>query len=332
MKTFIRRLNFVSLFHAKKLILSGQVVAFPTETVYGLGASVFDESAIAKIFVAKGRPQDNPLIAHISDKKQISQLASRITSDAQKIIDNFMPGSITVVLPKRNNVPDRATGGLSTVAIRMPESKQARRFISACKVPLVAPSANTSGRPSPTTAEEVFVDMNGKIPLVLKGRKCKVGIESTVLDCTGEVPVILRPGKVTKSQIEKVLGKKVEMLSDTTQRVNSPGVRYKHYAPNCPAVLSADGDTKKVCAYYNEQKQKGLNPVVMCLDGQQLLFVGCETFSLGITEEQFAENLYGALRRAECKYDCIIIAWYSQTEFGESIYNRLERVVGHNFI
>ena len=171
METLVKKLNFFSLKKAKRLVRTGQLVAFPTETVYGLGASVFNEEAIAKIFVAKGRPQDNPLIAHIADKKDVLLLASSVPPDAKKIIDAFMPGSITVVLPKKPTVPDRATGGLDTVAIRMPASKEARRFIAACGTPIVAPSANTSGRPSPTTAEEVYADMNGKIPLILKGEK-----------------------------------------------------------------------------------------------------------------------------------------------------------------
>lgn len=332
MKTLIRRLNFFSLILAKKLVAAGQLVAFPTETVYGLGASVFDEEAIAKIFIAKGRPQDNPLIAHVCNKKQITLLASHINADAQKIIDNFMPGSITVVLPKLPSVPQKATAGLDTIAIRMPKSRQARRFISACGTPIVAPSANTSGRPSPTTAEEVFADMDGKIPLILKGKKSRIGIESTVIDCTGAVPVILRPGVVTKTSIEKLLGKPIELLSDTTQKVNSPGVRYKHYSPNCPCVLSRDGDAKKAFEYYVLQKKGGKNPVIFCIDNQKELFKGCETVSLGASEQEFAYNLYGALRRAEQNYDYIIIIWYSGTEFADSVYNRLERVAGHNFI
>jgi len=174
--------------------------------------------------------------------------------------------------------------------------------------------------------------MQGKIPLILKGAKSKVGIESTVLDCTGEVPVILRPGKITISQIENVLGKKVELLGDTTQRVNSPGVRYKHYAPNCPSALSIDGDVEKVREFYITQKQNGKNPVILCLESQKKLFPNCELYSLGNTEEQFATNLYGVLRTVEKKYDYILIVWYSKTEFGSSVYNRLERVVGHNFI
>ena len=332
MKTLVRGLNFFGLLMAKNLIKSGQIVAFPTETVYGLGANVFDENAIAKIFEAKGRPQDNPLIAHISSKEQIGKLASEVNADAQKIINAFMPGSITVVLPKKPSVPAIATGGLDTVAIRMPKSKQARRFISACGTPLVAPSANTSGRPSPTTAQEVFADMQGKIPLILKGKKCCVGIESTVVDCTGEVPVVLRPGIVTKCQIEDVLGKRIEVLTDTTQKVNSPGVRYKHYSPNCPSILNTDKNTVKVVEHYRQKREEDANPVIYCLDDERELFEDCKTISLGKTEEEFARNLYGALRFAEQKYGYIIIVWFSKTEFADSVLNRLERVVGHNFL
>ena len=168
--------------------------------------------------------------------------------------------------------------------------------------------------------------------MILEGKKCQVGIESTVLDCSGDIPVILRPGKITKSQIEKVLGKTIEVLADTTQKVNSPGVRYKHYSPNCPSVLNFDQNVNKVIDHFNEQKTNGKNPVILCLDSQKSLFNGCQVCSLGATEEDFATNLYGALRQNETKYDYIIIVWYSTSEFAQSVFNRLERVVGHNFI
>lgn len=332
METLVKKLNFFSLKKAKRLVRAGQLVAFPTETVYGLGASVFNEEAIAKIFVAKGRPQDNPLIAHIADKKDVLLLASSVSPDAKKVIDAFMPGSITVVLPKKPTVPDRATGGLDTVAIRMPASKEARRFIAACGTPIVAPSANTSGRPSPTTAEEVYADMNGKIPLILKGEKCEVGIESTVVDFTGDIPVVLRPGIVMRSEIEVVLGKKIEVLTDTTQKVNSPGVRYKHYAPACPCVLNLDGNKEKIVARYDEIKAEGKNPVIMCLDGLKADFVGLNVFGMGESDKDFAHNLYGALRELEKKYDYIIIVWNADTEFADSVFNRLERVAAHNLL
>ena len=218
------------------------------------------------------------------------------------------------------------------MAIRMPASKEARRFIAACGTPIVAPSANTSGRPSPTTAEEVYADMNGKIPLILKGEKCEVGIESTVVDFTGDIPVVLRPGIVTRSEIEVVLGKKIEVLTDTTQKVNSPGVRYKHYAPACPCVLNLDGNKEKIVARYDEIKAEGKNPVIMCLDGLKADFVGLNVFGMGESDKDFAHNLYGALRELEKKYDYIIIVWNADTEFADSVFNRLERVAAHNLL
>ncbi len=334
MDTLIKKLNFLSIKQARELILDGGIVAFPTETVYGLGASVFDEEAIASIFEAKGRPQDNPLIAHIADKHDVFRLASVVPADARKVIGAFMPGSITIVLPKKSSVPDIATGGLDTIAVRMPKCKETRRFIAACGVPIVAPSANTSGRPSPTTAEEVYADMNGKIPLILKGKKCEVGIESTVVDFTSGVPVILRPGVITASDIESVIGKKVEILTDTTQKVNSPGVRYKHYAPTCPCILNTDGDVAKVCAHYADKKAEGLNPVVMCLDGLkgELVARNLNVYGMGESERDFARNLYGALRTLEKDYDYIIIVWDLDTEFADSVFNRLERVAAHNML
>ena len=219
---------------AGELIRQGKLVAFPTETVYGLGANAFDEQAVLSTFTAKGRPSDNPLIVHIYDKSQVWQIAREVSADAQKIIDQIMPASITIVLPKRANVSDAITAGLDTVAIRMPKSAEARKFLEACQVPVTAPSANTSSRPSPTTWQRVAEDMDGKISAILCGEPCQVGIESTVLDLTHNEPLILRPGVVTPEQIESVLGKPVRVLTNPKEKVNSPGVKYKHYAPKVP--------------------------------------------------------------------------------------------------
>lgn len=326
MDTLVKCVNFFSLKLARKLILRGDLVAFPTETVYGLGANAFDEQAVLKIFEAKGRPADNPLIVHIADKAMINLIAKEVSPTATKIIDAFMPGSITVVLNKQSNIPHCVTAGLSTVGVRLPKSKQARKFISACGVPIAAPSANTSGRPSPTTAEEVYSDLKGRIPLILKGEKCEVGIESTVLDCTGETPVILRPGFVTQSMIEKVLDKKVEILSDTTRKVNSPGVRYRHYAPSCPCILNLDGQKEKVISFYQNKVKEGFKPIILTTDDLIADYFGLNVVTLGKDEYQVAQNLYSSLRKAEKQYDYLIIVWTSKSEFGASVKDRLVRV------
>jgi L-threonylcarbamoyladenylate synthase len=332
METEVKRINFFSLKSARKLILKGDLVAFPTETVYGLGANAFDQQAVLKIFEAKGRPVDNPLIVHIADKKMINCIAKEVNSTASKIIDAFMPGSITVVLKKQSNIPDCVTAGLSTVAVRLPKSKEARKFISACGVPIAAPSANTSGRPSPTTAEEVFSDLKGRIPLILKGKKCDVGIESTVVDCTGETPVILRPGIVTQSMLEEVIGKKVDKLTDTTVKVNSPGTRYRHYAPSCPCVLNLDGQKDKIISFYEQKVREGHNPVVLTSDDQKIYLNGLNVISLGKDEYEAAQNLYSTLRKAEKVYDFLIIIWTSKSEFAASVLDRLIRVTNKMFI
>ena len=220
---------------AAKYILNSEVVAFPTETVYGLGANVFDDEAVKKIFILKKRPLDNPLIVHISSKKQIGLLAAEIGSTAKKIIKKFFPGPITVILKKNPIVPDRAAAVLDTIAIRMPSSKIAHEFIKACGVPIAAPSANLSGSPSPTSFLHVLHDFNGRVPCVLAGPSSKYGLESTVIDCSASVPAVLRPGMVTLEQLRKIDRKII--LRTHTRKIKSPGQRYKHYSPEAKVVL-----------------------------------------------------------------------------------------------
>lgn len=315
---------------AGELIRQGKLVAFPTETVYGLGANAFDEEAVKSTFTAKGRPNDNPLIVHIYDKHQIDDIAREISDDAQKIIDNVMPASITIVLPKRDTISDVITAGLDTVAIRMPKSLQARQFLQACQVPVTAPSANTSGRPSPTTWQRVKDDMNGKISAILCGDACQVGIESTVLDLSHDEPLILRPGFVTPEQISQVLGKPVRVLTNPKEKVNSPGVRYKHYAPKVPMALNFDGDVNKLCAYYDTLVEQGRNPVLLVEDVS--LYGNRNVRCIGTTDEQVAQNLFENLRILEQSFDYIIASYTSKTSFAQSILNRLVRSAANNII
>lgn len=233
MKTIITS----SIKKAAFYIKNGEVVAFPTETVYGLGANVFNEEAIKKIFIAKKRPFDNPLIVHISSVKQIDLLVKKITQSAQKIIENFFPGPITIVLKKNDVIPDYVSAGLDTIAIRMPSLDIARRFIDECGVPIAAPSANISGSPSPTTYKHVYTDLKGKIPCILKGPKCDVGIESTVVDCTGKYPVILRPGIISYEELKSILSVVKIYRTKKNDKPKSPGMKYRHYAPKAKVVL-----------------------------------------------------------------------------------------------
>lgn len=218
--------------NAAKHLREGEVVGFPTETVYGLGANALSEDAVAEIFKAKGRPGDNPLIVHISDKSQIAELVSEITPLAQKLIDAFMPGPVTVIMKKSSIIPDNVTAGLDTVGIRMPVNPVAQKFLSFCKCPVAAPSANLSGSPSPTKASHVFKDMNKYIYAIIDGGESDYGLESTVIDATGETPVILRPGAVTQSQVDEVCNVKTEsrLILNAGETPKAPGMKYRHYA------------------------------------------------------------------------------------------------------
>lgn len=222
---------------AAAVVIVGGVAAFPTETVYGLGANVFDEDAVRAVFQAKGRPGDNPLIVHVAEPRQIGQVARRIPASAQRFIRAFFPGPLTVVLPKRPEVPALVTAGLDTVGVRMPDHPVASAFLRACRVPVAAPSANRSGRPSPTSWSAVRRDLDGRISCILKGPRAAVGVESTVVDCTGLVPVVLRPGAVTLEQLRKVVPGTRAATARDVKRGRSPGLRHRHYAPEADVVL-----------------------------------------------------------------------------------------------
>ncbi len=222
---------------AAKFIAQGEIVAFPTETVYGLGANVFDEKALRKIFIAKNRPADNPFIAHIADIADLALLASRVPRSAEKFIEHFFPGPLTVVLPKLHSVPLAATAGLPTIGVRMPHHPVALSFLQACGVPLAAPSANLSGTPSPTTWQSVLTDLNGRISCILKGGHTKVGLESTVVDCTGVVPQILRSGAVTLEQLREIIPLTRVAIWKKAELPKSPGMKYRHYSPRARVII-----------------------------------------------------------------------------------------------
>ena len=236
MKTQLLKVNEDSIALGAKLIREGELVGFPTETVYGLGANALDAEAVVKIFEAKGRPQDNPLITHVSCVEEIPPLVRAIPAAAKKLMEAFWPGPMTLILPKADCIPNAVSAGLDTVGIRLPSNADARALIRAAGRPIAAPSANRSGRPSPTTALHVLEDMDGRIPLILDGGACQVGVESSVIDATGDVPVILRPGGITPEMVERVLGHvRVDehVMSPLREGdvARSPGMKYKHYAP-----------------------------------------------------------------------------------------------------
>lgn len=223
---------------AARYIAHGDIVAFPTETVYGLGAHIFNEDAIRKIFEAKGRPTDNPLIAHIASLTQLPTITRNVPPIAHKLIEAFFPGPLTLVLPKHPMVPLLATAGLQTIGVRMPQHPIAAQFLRACGVPVVAPSANLSGRPSPTTWQAVREDLNGRIACILKSDQAKVGLESTVVDCTGAHPVILRAGGVTLEQLREVIPETELANAKDAAAPKSPGMKYRHYSPNARVSIS----------------------------------------------------------------------------------------------
>lgn len=256
---------------AAALLQAGGIVAFPTETVYGLGASVFDERAIRAVFRAKGRPSDNPLIAHIASREQVPLLAARVPASAQKLMDKFFPGPLTVVVPRHPAVPDAATAGLDTIGIRMPALPVTREFLAACAVPVVAPSANRSGRPSPTDWRAVREDLDGRIDGILIGIAAEVGLESTVVDCSGRVPLLLRPGAIGLEALRRVLPALRPYVPRAGQVVRSPGLKHRHYAPRARVVLVAsvaDAEPGPRSAYIGVERAsaRGFASVLRCRD------------------------------------------------------------------
>lgn len=328
---------------AAQIIRDGGLVAFPTETVYGLGANALDEQAARKIYEAKGRPSDNPLIAHVSSLEELKPLVKEIPEAAKKLMDAFWPGPMTMIFPKSGVVPYGTTGGLDTVAIRMPSDPVARALISLAGVPIAAPSANTSGRPSPTTAQHVWQDMEGKIDMILDGGPVGIGLESTIVDVTGEIPTILRPGAVTLEMLKEVLGD-VKMdpaiLGPLKEDVKpkAPGMKYRHYAPKANLTL-VEGEQETVVSEINrmvrEKLEQGFKVGVICTDETKNCYPSGELRSLGIRakEETIAHNLFAVLREFDdLQVDYIYSESFSDASLGQAIMNRLTKAAGYHII
>ncbi len=309
---------------AASLILSGELVVFPTETVYGLGANAFNEEAVKKIFVAKGRPQDNPLIVHISTLEQVRDIAVDIPEVFYELANKFMPGPITLILKKSNNIPSVVTAGGDTVGIRMPSNEWARKLIEK-SAPLAAPSANRSKHISPTTAKHVYDDLKGEIPLILDDGACKVGIESTVLDLTSETPTILRPGAITAEMLVEVLGEVLEN-GKVIKIAKAPGMKYTHYAPKVKTVCAISID--HAVAEYDKVKNEGLHPVIVARDIYRDVVCERDQISLGVTIEDYSRNIYAALHTAEENFDYIIVEQLDNKGLAGSIMNRVEKASG----
>lgn len=307
------------LSRAAQIIREGGIVAFPTETVYGLGANALNPSAVEKIFLAKGRPQDNPLIVHLARLEDVFPLVTEVPSVFFELADRFMPGPLTVVLKKSVAVPSVVVANGSTVGIRFPSHPVARAFISECRCPIAAPSANTSTHVSPTTVQHVLDDLDGKIPMIIEGGSSDVGIESTVLDLTSEIPTILRPGAVTAEMLLQVFGR-VDSCSVAIKVAKAPGMKYKHYAPRATAVLSPS--LEAALELYDKKRAEGANPVLLCPEEKAH---GRNCIDIGESGEQIAHNIYAALRSAETIYDFIIILKPSEEGIGNAVMNRLSK-------
>ena len=322
---------------AANLIQKGQLVAIPTETVYGLGANGLDEAAVIKIFEAKGRPQDNPLILHLSEAAEMERYCRDIPREAYLLAEKFWPGPLTMVLPAKDCVPKRTTGGLDTVAVRCPDSAITREIIRLAGVPLSAPSANISGKPSTTTAEHVRHDHNGRIAAIVDGGACRVGVESTIVDLTEKPARLLRPGGITPEQLVDVLGeltvdKAVTAQIDKDAVVKAPGMKYKHYAPDC-AVIIVSGSRDAAARYIRENYQTGDR--VLCFEEELPLYADCDPLAYGKEADvnTLSAGLFAALRELD---DPKVKRVFARCPVGGgvayAVQNRLKKAAGFHIV
>lgn len=324
---------------AAEILRGGGLVAFPTETVYGLGGNGLHSDAAKKIYAAKGRPNDNPLILHISSRKELSPIVKSIPPAAEKLMQEFWPGPMTLIFEKSASVPEETTGGLDTVAVRMPSHEGARQLIAAAGVPVAAPSANVSGRPSPTRAEHVREDLDGVIDMIIDGGPVGIGIESTIVDVTGESPVILRPGDITKERLERVVGG-VRMdpglsAGNPAVRPKAPGMKYRHYAPRGTMTIFEGDLTETAAVIQQKAKQYPADKVgilateetAACYSHGQVVIAG----SRG--KHTVGQGLYDALRTFDhLGVEVILSESFSGEEKSEAIMNRLLKAAGNNIV
>ena len=347
MNTQIYKIDSKAVDHRKmeeaaQLIRSGELVAFPTETVYGLGADALNPQASKKIYAAKGRPSDNPLIVHIAKFEDLEEIAKEVPQEAKKLADAFWPGPLTMIVYKNEKVPYETTGGMDTVAIRMPDHPAALELIRQSGCLIAAPSANTSGRPSPMLAEHVAEDLGGRIPMILDGGEVGIGIESTIIDLTEKIPMILRPGYITKEMLEAVIGTVRTdpgiIAADSTKKPKAPGMKYRHYAPKANLML-IDGAKCAVVDKINEltdaMHSEGKKVGIIGTDETVASYRGDMVLSIGAREDEdaIARHLYKLLREFdEADVDVIYSESFATPRIGQAIMNRLLKAAGHQVL
>lgn len=329
METKIEPITAGSLAAAKKILEGGGVVAFPTETVYGLGADARSDGAVEAVFRIKGRPQDNPLIVHVHKDYDLSLLVEDGPPYAAKLRETFLPGPLTLIYKSLGKVSAKVSCGLDTLAVRVPSHPGAQAFLRAADMPVAAPSANRSKHVSPVTAEHVYADLAGKIPLILDGGPCEGGIESTVADVRGPYPVILREGLVSREMIAAVCGRcEVYRAKGDERNVPSPGMKYRHYAPSCETRLFAADELDAARSFAEESVKGGRRTAVLCESGAETAFAlpGITILSLGAGAEEAARNLYARLREAEAGADLLIaVEPAEQDGIMAGVLNRLRK-------
>ncbi len=329
--------SYPQIEQAADLLKKNEVVAFPTETVYGLGGNAKCDRAVERIFAAKGRPSDNPLIIHIAEKSQLEEFVEEIPDKASILMNHFWPGPLTLIFNyKAGSLSGKATAGLQTVAVRMPDHPVAIAIIKKAGLPIAAPSANLSGKPSPTSALHVKEDLEGKIAGIVDGGLTGVGVESTVLDCTSDIPVILRPGGVTKEQLQEVVGEisSDPALTDTREAPKSPGMKYRHYAPDAPLVL-VDGEKERIQELIQERKREGQRVGVLTTKENEDYYDADFIFTCGERArlETVAHSIYEALRSFnQYGVDIIYSEVFPNEGVGSAIMNRLLKAAGQRVI
>ena len=345
MKTLIKEIDInkpdqdlISLF--ANMLADGKTVIFPTETVYGLGANALDEDAAIKIYQAKGRPSDNPLLVHVADKEDVYDLVENVDDRAKLLMDKFWPGPLTIVFKKKAIIPDRTSGGLDTVAIRMPSDQVARDLIRQAGVPIAAPSANISGRPSPTKPEHIIRDMDGRVDGILVGGPCDYGVESTIIDLSEDLAMVLRPGSITLEMLGEVLGR-VDLdpslkNKDDNIRAKAPGMKYKHYSPQAQVyIVKADdleGFAERVDSLYEDNAKKGLKIGVMTMNYDQHSYQA-KVFDLGGSDTEVAKNLFDNLISLDREsIDIAYVPYFEERGIGVAIMNRLKKAAAYRII